>query len=393
MHPRPNLLVVDDDPDILRVVQFYLKKQNFLVHTASNGREAMEMLSKGLEIELVLSDVVMPEMGGLELLQKIRQGHRPSDIPVILISAEGETSRKVAGLNQGADDFITKPFNFEELMARIRNHVSLFRLKQEVVISERQLLQINQELTEQKERLERDLEAARGIQRGMLPDAFPEHSTFKLGALYLPADRLGGDFFDMVMLNDDRSLGLFVADVSGHGVVASLFTAMTKIAFQNASQSVNDPGRVLHLINLELSGLLKDAYVTAFYGIFDTENRSLHYASGGHPPLLVHHRTGDTVTQLNSQATFLGSFENVEFNSEVFQLEAGDRVFFYTDGFFESQDSAGQDYGMERFTASIRSQKDVDIQTAVRQITDDLKKFMSGEPFDDDLTLVGLDVL
>ncbi|HUJ75350.1 MAG TPA: response regulator, partial [bacterium] len=130
-----HVLVVDDDPDILRVVRFYLAKHHYHIETAENGREALEVLARNPDIELVLSDVMMPEMSGLELLRNIRSNALLADIPVILISAEGETSRKVAGLNLGADDFITKPFNFDELTARVRNHLRLRRLQREVLVA------------------------------------------------------------------------------------------------------------------------------------------------------------------------------------------------------------------------------------------------------------------
>ncbi|HEX9842497.1 MAG TPA: response regulator, partial [bacterium] len=93
----PILLVVDDDPDILRVVRFYLSKQKYLVHTAESGREAMAVLEREPDVELILSDVMMPHMSGLDLLMAVREHPRFSDIPIILISAEGETSKKVAG--------------------------------------------------------------------------------------------------------------------------------------------------------------------------------------------------------------------------------------------------------------------------------------------------------
>ena len=107
----PRVLLVDDDPDILRIVQFYLKKRNYHVLTASSGEEALNVLREHAEVELVLSDVMMPGISGLELLQEIRGNPRFSDLSVVLISAEGQTAKKVAGLNLGADDYITKPSN------------------------------------------------------------------------------------------------------------------------------------------------------------------------------------------------------------------------------------------------------------------------------------------
>ena len=380
------LLVVDDDPDILRIVKFFLTKQDYIVYTACNGQEAWDCLQEHTEVELVLSDLMMPIINGLDLLKLIRKDERFSELPFILVSAEGETSQKVAGLNLGADDFITKPFNFDELMARVRNHLRLRRLQRQLVIA-------NDLLQEQNDVLLNDLETARGVQQAMLPAEFPTNKIFQIAGRYIPVEKLGGDLFDIVFLDDGKKLGVLIVDVVGHGVAAALVTAMTKVSFRNACFQSLEPAEVLARMNRELCVTLHTGYVTVFYAVLDTETLNLSYASGGHPSLLVQRRATEEMLYLDGQATFLGFFDDVEFSSDQISLQSGDRVIFYTDGIFESQDPSDQPYGMERFQAYLEGNGDKEVPLLLDGLLDDMNNFTKNRKLDDDITLVGLDIL
>jgi serine phosphatase RsbU (regulator of sigma subunit) len=383
--PEALLLVVDDDPDILRVVKFYLTKQRYQVFTAENGREAIAILER-TPIELILSDVMMPEVNGMELLRYVRASPMLRDIPVVLISAEGEAAKRVAGLNLGADDFISKPFNFDELIARVHNHLRLRRLQHEVLLA-------NEALRQQNERLKEDLEAARATQMALLPDSLPESEHYALGSRYLPVDRVGGDFFDAVVLEHGRKLGVIVSDVCGHGISAAFITAMTKITFRDACFRSSDPARVLELMNRSLSTTLKNGFVTAFYGVYDTVDHTLTYASGGHPPLLVQRRTERRIFELEPQATFLGFFQGVKFTSDAVVVQRGDRILFYTDGLYESQDDKAEAFGMARIKQVIQDHADKELPPLFDALLDQLRAHAGRIQPADDITMVGLDIL
>jgi len=385
--PEATLLVVDDDPDIRRVVRFYLTKNGYRVLAADSGKAALQLLREDASIELVLSDVMMPEMSGLELVKAVREEPFLAEIPIILISAQGETSKKVTGLNLGADDFITKPFNFDELTARVRNHLRLRRLQREVVAA-------SDLLRQQNERFQEDLEAARAVQLALLPAALPDNPRFKLGSRYLPVDRVGGDFFDVVHFDESGKLGVIIADVCGHGVAAALITAMTKISFRGACAGGAEPGAVLAAMNRILAANLKQGYVTVFYTLFDPVAHTLRFASGGHPPVLLYRPSDDTIRRLEPQATFLGSFDNVVFTTDEMPVQSGDRVFLYTDGLFEALVDGGQrHFGMERVCQLIRELRDQPIQAVLDGIVEDLVKAMGARAGADDITLVGFDIL
>jgi len=384
--PPPTILVVDDDPDILRIVQFYLKKQNYTIFTATNGEEAVAALEEQPDIELILSDVMMPKMNGLELLKAVRTNPHMADISLILISAEGQTSKKVAGLDLGADDYITKPFNFDELMARVRNHLRLRRLQREVTLKNSLLKARNDQLTS-------DLEAARTVQQALMPHVLPENQYFTTGSRYIPLDRVGGDFFDIVLLDGGKKLGVIIADVCGHGVAAAFITAMTKISFRNSCFSSFNPGHVLTQMNQELFSTLQSGFVTAFYGVFDFTAQTLSFSSGGHPPLLIHQKENNQVTELPAQSTFLGFFNEVEFKTDTFPIQKGDRVLFYTDGIYEGTNQSGETFGMERVCGLIKSHADLSIPDQINKLLDGLFDFLGGEKLEDDITLLGLEIL
>jgi serine phosphatase RsbU (regulator of sigma subunit) len=381
----PHVLLVDDDADILRIVQFYLKKQKYNVHTAASGEEALTILNGHPDIELVLSDVMMPGMSGLDLLKAIRAEPRTSDLSVVLISAEGQTAKKVAGLELGADDYITKPFNFDELQARVRNHIRLRRLQREV-------LQKNDLLRTKNEQFLRDLEAARNVQLALMPSKFPDLGTYCIGARYIPLEQVGGDFFDVVSLDGGAKIGLFIADVCGHGIAAAFVTAMTKISFRNACYGVSEPGAVLAQMNRELNAVLQGGFVTAFYAVFDVQRRSIRYASGGHPPVLVARRGEPKVIELSPQSTFLGAFPLMEYPETDFQCQPGDCLLFYTDGLLETRNEKRESYGSERLAKSLLANASRGVQELINLTVFELFEYMGSTPLEDDVTLLGVEI-
>ena len=379
------LLVVDDDPDLLRVVKFYLTKQKFTVLTASDGNEALELMNKTPEVELVLSDVMMPGMNGLDLVKAIREKPEWRELPVLLISAEGESQKKVMGLSLGADDFLSKPFNFEELIARVKNHLRLRRLQKEVQLA-------NEELKRKNEQFLEDLEAARGVQMALLPDQLPQNEAFEVSSRYKPLTQVGGDFFDVVMLDDAQKVGVLIADVCGHGIAAAFITAMTKITFRNACFESLEPGEVLTNMNKVLTSNLQGGFVTAFYAIFDLQTREMRYAGAGHPPLLWHQKASGNIVELESEATFLGFFHPVDFPQGAVTLASEDRLYFYTDGIYESCDANGEMYGRERFYELLKKLAVENLQVTLEKLESGVLDFVGQEALEDDLTLVGFEL-
>ena len=381
----PHVLLVDDDADILRIVQFYLKKQKYNVHTAANGEDALAALKMNPGIELVLSDVMMPGMSGLDLLKAIRSEPRTSDLSVVLISAEGQTAKKVAGLEMGADDYITKPFNFDELQARVRNHIRLRRLQREV-------MQKNDLLRTKNEQFLRDLEAARNVQLALMPSHLPDMGAYCVGSRYIPLEQVGGDFFDVVLLEGGKKIGLFIADVCGHGIAAAFVTAMTKISFRNACFGIPDPAAVLAQMNKELNEVLQGGFVTAFYAVLDIKERVVRYASGGHPSVLLTRRGQAKIMEMPPQTTFLGAFPELEYATSEFQCQPGDYFLLYTDGLLETRNEKGDPFGAERLANSMLAHSTKGIQELINLTVFELFDYMGSTPLEDDITLLGVEI-
>ena len=238
--------------------------------------------------------------------------------------------------------------------------------------------------------LARELETARQIQSFILPQKTVDIKGIHLAAHYVPMASVAGDFYDFARV-DEKRLGILVADVSGHGVPASLISSMVKIAFSSQLPHADDPARVLAGINQALCGKLESDFVTAGYLFMDTEKKSFTYAGAGHPPLFLWRGSEQKNYEYREKSVVLGQFEDARYQNIQLELKSGDRFLLYTDGIIEATNAAGEFFGWERFKNFITSHASLPIG----QFSDELiqqvtvwsgKRFQ--ESLDDDLTLV-----
>ena len=236
----------------------------------------------------------------------------------------------------------------------------------------------------------RELETARQIQSFILPQNTLDIKGIQLAAHYVPMASVAGDFYDFARV-DEKRLGILVADVSGHGVPASLISSMVKIAFSSQLPHADDPARVLAGINQILCGKLESDFVTAGYLYMDTEKQSATYAGAGHPPLFLWRGSEPKVYEYREKGVVLGQFEDAQYQNIDLELKSGDRFLLYTDGIIEAINAAGVIFGWDRFKDFITSHANL----PVGQFADDLIQQVtswsgenSKESLDDDLTLV-----
>jgi len=238
-----------------------------------------------------------------------------------------------------------------------------------------------------------ELETARQIQSFILPRETVNIKGLKLAAQYVPMAAVAGDFYDFIKV-DDKRLGVLVADVSGHGVPASLISSMVKIAFSSQLPHAHNPARVLAGINQILCGKLESDFVTAAYLFIDTEKQMTAYAGAGHPPLLVWRGSEEEIYEYGERAIVLGQLEAAHYQNSDFSLKSGDRFILYTDGIIEATNAAGEFFGESRFKAYITSQARRSAgnfaDEFIRHITDWSGKHLD-DALDDDLTLVVVD--
>lgn len=309
------IMIVDDEPVNILVLQGLLKNAGFEVISATSGEEARELVREGPP-DLILLDIMMPGESGLETCGHLQRNPETTDIPVIFLSCLDRDDNKVEGLNMGAVDYITKPFHGPEVLARIRNHLGFSSRREKIIQSQsRRLGQVQQ------------------AQRDMLvqPADLPE-AVFSVE--FIPTQEAGGDFYDVVALGDGR-VGYLVADVSGHDLGASFLTSSLKALFRQNARSDQSSVETLAAINEVLQGITPpEKFLTAVYAVLDRAAGQLDIALAGHPAPGFLPRNGDP-RLLDADGDILGVFSNIELGHLVVPVSPKDRFVFYTDGLVE----------------------------------------------------------
>jgi serine phosphatase RsbU (regulator of sigma subunit) len=241
--------------------------------------------------------------------------------------------------------------------------------------------------------LAHELETARQIQSFILPQKTVDIKGIHLAAHYVPMASVAGDFYDFARV-DEKRLGILVADVSGHGVPASLISSMVKIAFVSQRPHPDDPARVLAGINQVLCGKLESDFVTAGYLFIDTGKQTIRYAGSGHPPLLLWRGSEQKIYEFREKGIILGQFEDAHYRNIDLELKSGDRHLLYTDGIIEATRADGERFGWNLLKDFIRSHASLPVDQFADELIQRVFRW-SGKPsektLDDDLTLVVAD--
>ena len=338
----PKILVVDDEPDLeLLLRQKFRRKtrsgQLNLIF-AQNGVEALKQLEVHDDVDLVLSDINMPEMDGLTLLQQL--GSLDYDLRAVMVTAYGDMKNIRTAMNRGAFDFVTKPIDFDDLEATIDKTLEHLTVMREALRSRDELVALRQELG-----------VAAQMQESILPTEFPRDTRYELHASMTPAREVGGDFYDFFRLEDDR-MGIVVADVSGKGVPAALFMMVSRTLMKGTAIGETNPARCLREVNELLSESNEESmFVTVFYTTLDPASGRVEFANAGHNLPYVVKSSGEVRQVDSAPGIVLGVLPDFEFPGGTLDLEPGDVLFFYTDGVNEAMDEAGVEFGDERLEA------------------------------------------
>ena len=375
------ILVVDDEPDLeplmLQRMRRDIRSGRYTFVFAQNGVEALEMLNQENDIDMVLSDINMPQMDGLTLLEQIPKVD--PNIRSVIISAYGDMKNIRTAMNRGAFDFVTKPVDFEDLRVTIDRTLRHMAEWREALLSRDKLVA-----------LQNELDVARGMQQSILPTRFPGGPGYRVHGKMQAARNVGGDFFDVVNLNEGR-IGLAVADVSDKGVPAALFMMSSRTLLKGAAIGLDTPGSVLREVN-EL--LLDDndggMFVTVLYGIYDPSTRELTYANGGHNSPLVVHKDGTTTLLPLTGGIALGIFPGFDFNQATVTLSPGDTVIFYTDGVTEAMNGDEEQFGLGPLDKLFGADPPKDPETTTAAVFEAVNAFAGDTPQSDDITCLVL---
>ncbi len=243
-------------------------------------------------------------------------------------------------------------------------------------------------IEEQNRKVMAELDMAAKLQRSLLPRSFPDLKGFTFASKYIPSNRIGGDFFDVIQFKDGR-IGMVIADVSGHGPAAALLMAMFKMSFQMQAQGIPSPSIVLRRLNEEFCRLITTGeYITAFYSILNPTERSVTYAKAGHPYPIVCRGNGGTCEFLDAQGFFIGMFEEAAFEDKETVLTKGDRLLLYTDGVIEARNSEGHSFEIKRLESILAESSHLSCVAVVEEIHRALLQHTQKESFEDDVCMV-----
>jgi len=380
------ILVVDDEPDLQMLILQRFRKQirndEYEFFFAENGEEALEMLDDTKNISLVLSDINMPKMDGLTLLTETQKLENPM-FKTIIVSAYGDMENIRTAMNRGAFDFVTKPIDFTDLNATIDKTLKEVGLIKDGIQNKKTL-----------EAVQTDLETAARIQKKMLPQEFPpfpHRSEFNIYGEMHTAKEVGGDFFDFYLLDEHR-LAFVIGDVSGKGVPASLYMAVSRTMLKAIASQIDDPAEILDTVNTMLIPESElTTFVTVFFGILDTRTGKVRYSNGGHNlPYIV--RNGGSVEEVqNTSGLLLGKIEFIEYETKEFTLAPGEKIMMFTDGVTEAVAEDESMYEEPRLETYLEKHHTYDNEKLVRGLIVDVLKFVGKADQSDDITVLSLE--
>ena len=380
------ILSVDDELDLeLLLTQYFrrkIRKGEYEFFFAHNGIEALQTMLEHPDIDIVLSDINMPEMDGLTLLKKINDRHNPA-LKVVMVSAYGEMNNIRAAMNNGAFDFAMKPIDLDDLQVTIDKAVAEINFVKQTQKEHGQLVDIKT-----------DLALAAEIQRAILPRTFPPFQDLTgrmdLYAMMTPAKDVGGDFYDFFRI-DDSHIGFCMADVSGKGIPAALFMAVSHTLLRFAGKKSLNAEEVISECNSILAGESFDSmFVTLFYGIFNITTGEVHYVNAGHNPPYVLREDGIVDPLPTSKNICLGVMEDYAYQADSLILAPGDALITFTDGVTEACDVNEVLYGEDRLERLLPTLKDDTAHEMVDDIYNDVKKHAGDAEQSDDITVMVL---
>lgn len=380
------ILVADDDPAIRKLIEALLKKSGYDVITAGDGQEVLDIL-KHKQPALLLLDGEMPRLTGFETCRLVKTNPQFTDTPIIFLTALSNATDKVEGFQSGGADYLIKPVEKTELLARIQCHLELAVTRQMLKRKAYYLEVIAQDGLQK-------LEEVRSGQESLLasPESFP---NLRLGVKFHPASVAGGDFYEIACPADD-TVALLVADVAGHDLSTPFITGALKALAASFINEATPPAEVLGAFN---RGLLKilgaTQYVTACCAMISISRMEIDLASAGHPPAMIQ-KTNGNVDVVDLVGDPLGMHADAVFGQQRIRVAPGDRIFLYTDGLIEGyRDPDGRTmrarWGMEQLRQQLKAQRWLPVGQLVDSIVDELLE-PTGWVSQDDIVLLGLEL-
>ena len=378
---KGTILVLDDEKSLAEAIKIRLEIEGFQVEVAHCTREAREIMKK-ISFDLLLLDVNLPEENGFDFCRSIQQ--EGCVTPVIFITTRGKIKDKLEGLQIGADDYLCKPFNFDEMIARINS-----KLRREE-IHKRQIEIVVRERWEEIEEGFKLLEEVQLSTKNLVST-----TNIDAGVQFIPFGRVGGDFWKVFDLENGYA-GITIGDTMGKGLTASLLGAYTISLINRFSKEHLPPKELLKRIENILDfdfPHLQDTMVSVFYGLFSIQDKSLHYVCAGHPPpILLRKKTGKHIFLSSKDRCLISGLPyQQDYTEKIINIEEGDRLILFSDGITELRNSNHVYINLKRLYKKLLKNSKLPPQQLAKSIIAELEKF--AEIFRDDVTLVILELI
>ena len=367
------VLLVDDVKDNIAILIETLKN-DYQLGFALNGTDALEY-ARDKSPDLILLDIMMPEMDGYEVCRRLKADPDTRDIPVLFITALDEIESKTSAFEVGAVDYITKPFEQLEIKARVKTHLTLNLA--------------SQALAAQRDRLQQSLDLAMEVQQSLLPKKNPNFEGLDIAGKSVYCDETGGDYFDFLDLGSEK-LGVIVGDVSGHGIQSALLMTTVRGSLRQRIQKPDSLARMISDLNAQFHADVEKSghFMTLFVCEVDTRNRVLRWLRAGHDPAMVYDIASDTFRELGGTGLPLGVARSCQFEECTSAIDEKQILVIGTDGIWEAFDVNGNRFGKDKFKEIIRSTLHLPAAAMADRVIESVQHFRQPLKIEDDITLV-----
>ena len=401
------ILIVEDNLITSAMLKKNLNKWGYDTLSARDINEGL-FIVQTKEINLVITDWLMPGGNGDELCQRVRELNLPFYIYIILVTSLEKAEYAVLGIDAGADDFIRKPIQLNELHARIRAGERILNLEKNLQDNNERLVETSKKLIVANEAINRDLNMAMAMQRSLLPDINTQHQGISIDWLYHPSTHLSGDIFNFFPI-DRHHVGFYILDVAGHGIASAMQSFMlsrllsetnnnddlkfatSKIPTLLLDKKLNSASTIVTRLNQRFQTDTNNIlYFTMIYGIIDTLNRTIELCQAGHPHSL--YLSQDLPAKFIVEGNVpVGIIPLANYESVSLNYVSGDRIFIYSDGITECASQSGELFGSERLRQFVDETRDLNIRDVVTQIDQLINSWHGGNQFEDDISLLVLE--
>ena len=374
----PKTLVIDDDPKTEPLFRRHLKRLGPAVEAdfsfATSDQMALDLINIDNGFEIVLVTIDSAHISGMNLFHQIKDQN--FKVPRVALTNNHELTHIRKAMNEGAADFLAKPFSFEDMVATIENVY-------EQVERRRKAWSENAELSA----IRREISVAADIQQRILPKIFPAHERMDIHAEMTPARDMGGDFYDVFSLKDGR-ICFVIADVAGKSVPAAFYMAVARTLFRASATGAEMPSNCLLHVNQQLCQLeIPGMFVSAFYGIADPDTGKVTFANAGHPhPCLIDQQKGTVTPVKGGGGTVLGVIDTLEYENDFLILEPGQSLYMCTDGVTEAFDTNHKEFGEARLWECLSKNSNCSAVEIAEAVSKAVWDFSEGAVAHDDIT-------